>query len=187
MNVKRMMLVKIHMLLAAFILPVAIMFSITGGLYTWGTKGDYQSESLKLGIEQPLVPNLSTLLVMVEGELKKRNLSVPTGNPKIKMVGTSFRFEWSGSNRDVTLAPTSNPSVAQLKINNTSWYRQFVQLHKAKGGTPFKVLAAIFAVGLLGILVSGCWIAWQVPKYQKMMFRAACVGMATFFITVFLS
>ena len=36
----RSALMKAHALLAAFILPVAIMFFVTGALYTWGKKGD---------------------------------------------------------------------------------------------------------------------------------------------------
>ena len=186
-KVKRMTLVKIHMLLAAFILPIAIMFSVTGGLYTWGVKGGYNSENVDLPIEQPLKPNLSTLQTIVESQLEKRGLSVPTGNPKVKKIGTSFGFEWTGSNRDVSLAPTNNPKVAKLTIKKTSWYRQFVQLHKAKGGIPFKVLAALFAIGLLTLLVTGCWMAWLVPNYRKKMLRAMGVGIAAFVAAVLLS
>jgi hypothetical protein len=42
---------------------------------------------------------------------------------------------------DVIIEPTSQPLIAKLKVKNTSWHRQFVQLHKAKGGIPFKVYA----------------------------------------------
>ncbi|MBV1916173.1 MAG: PepSY domain-containing protein [Pseudomonadales bacterium] len=186
-KIKRMTLVKIHTLLAAFILPITIMFAVTGGLYTWGIKGEYDSKSFNLPIEKPLKPNLNILLALVEAELAKRDLSAPTGNPKIKKVGTSFSFEWTGSNRDVSFAPTRDPKFAKLKIKETSWYRQFVQLHKAKGGILFKVFAAVFSVGLLALLITGCWMAWQVPNYRIMMLRAASVGVATFVVVVLMS
>ncbi len=41
----RMTLTKIHLLLAAFMFPVALMFLVTGGLYTWRFKGSYVSTS----------------------------------------------------------------------------------------------------------------------------------------------
>lgn len=186
-KIKRMTLIKIHTLLAAFILPVTVMFAITGGLYTWGIKGEYHSETIKLALEQPLEPNLVTMSALVEYELEQRGVSVPTGNPKIKKAGTSFQFEWTGSNRDVTLAPTGNPKMAKLKIKDTSWYRQFVQLHKAKGGSAFKVFAAVFAIGLLVLLITGCWMAWQIPKYRKMMFGAGGAGVVTFVVMVLVS
>ena len=37
--VTRLQLMKVHTILAAFIFPVALMFMITGALYTWGIKG----------------------------------------------------------------------------------------------------------------------------------------------------
>jgi hypothetical protein len=50
------------------------------------------------------------------------------------------------------------------KIKNTSWHRQFVQLHKAKGGALFKVYATAFATALLLLLISGFTMAWVVVQ-----------------------
>ncbi|NYT46742.1 MAG: hypothetical protein H0A75_02915 [Candidatus Methanofishera endochildressiae] len=50
----RAWLVKAHMALAAFILPVAILFVITGALYTWGKKGDYETQTVVLPLKQPM-------------------------------------------------------------------------------------------------------------------------------------
>ncbi|TXL19713.1 hypothetical protein BMR06_08750, partial [Methylococcaceae bacterium HT5] len=57
----RAFLVKSHMALAAFILPVALMFFITGALYTWGEKGSYDTETYKLQLRQPMQGNQSWL------------------------------------------------------------------------------------------------------------------------------
>jgi len=59
-----------------------------------------------------------------------------------------------------------------------------VQLHKAKGGQLFKVYAAILAVSLFTILLSGFLMAWGVPKYRKMALTAALVGTGLFIAMV---
>lgn len=169
-----------HVLLAAFILPVAIMFFVTGALYTWGIKGSYVTDPYEINLFQPMPDNLSELVALAKKELASRDLEPPTGQPKVKRMGSSFRLEWTGSNMDIILEPTSEPLVAKLAIKTTSLHRQFVQLHKAKGGEPFKVYATAFSVALLLLLVSGFMMAWQMPKLRKLTAASALLSIATF-------
>ncbi len=180
----RSVLMKAHALLATFILPVAIMFLVTGAFYTWGVKGGYDTTAHELSLEKPLQAKLSELVALAEKELMKRNLPVPTGQAGIKKIGSTFKLEWTGSNMDVILEPTSKPLVAQLKIKQTSWYRQFVQLHKAKGGTPFKVYATVFATVLLLLLITGFIMAWQVQKIRSMVLFSTALGIMAFVVMI---
>ena len=176
----RSTLMKVHALLAAFILPVAIMFFVTGALYTWGIKGDYDTTTHEVNLNTPIQGELSELIVIATVELKKHNIDAPTGKAKIKKIGNAFKLEWTGSKADVILEPTSKPLIATLQIKETSWHRQFVQLHKAKGGEPFKVYAVIFATALLLLLISGFTMAWQMPKLRKLTLVSALLGIAVF-------
>ena len=85
---------------------------------------------------------------------------------------------------DIIIEPTSQPLIAKLEIKNTGWHRQFVQLHKAKGGTPFKVYAAAFATALLLLLISGFIMAWQMPKLRKLTLVSVSLGIAVFIVMV---
>ena len=183
----RVILIKLHMLLAAFIFPVAFMFLVTGGLYTWGIKGGYQSESHVVDLVQPLVAEQAELLALVTTELQRRSITLPSGAAKIKRGGTSFKLEWTGARRDVELEPTEDPLKATLTIKETSWYRNLVQLHKAKGGIMFKIYAAILAVALFVILLSGFLMAWQVPKYRGVSLLAGLAGICVFVGMLFAS
>ena len=180
----RSTLMKAHALLAAFVLPVAIMFFVTGALYTWGIKGGYETTTHDLHLKKPIQDDLVSLTELVKDELKRLDIEVPSGQAKIKRIGYSFRLEWTGSNMDIILEPTSQPLMAQLEIKNTSWYRQFVQLHKAKGGTPFKVYSVAFATALLLLLISGFIMAWQMPKLRKLTLVSAFYGLVVFFVMV---
>jgi hypothetical protein len=176
----RSTLMNAHVLLAAFILPVAIMFFVTGALYTWGIKGSYVTDAYEINLLRPMQDERSELVALAKKELASRDLEPPSGQPKVKRMGSSFGLEWTGSNMDIILEPTSEPLIAKLEIKTTSLHRQFVQLHKAKGGEPFKVYATLFAVALLLLLVSGFTMAWQMPKLRKLTSVSALLSIVMF-------
>lgn len=159
---------KLHLILGLLIVPVAVMFLLTGSLYTFGVKGNYSTETHIIPTDTALRPDLNLLEPMVENILKEKGLATPTGKLSIKKAGTSWELEWTGSRMDVILAPTDQPDKANLILKKTSPHRFFVQLHKAKGGLPFKLLAAFFALSLLILAITGLIQASQMPKYKKL-------------------
>ena len=165
--ITRIQLMKVHAVLAAFTLPVAIMFMVTGALYTWGIKGSYTNEVYEVPLTEILTPELTTLTSLVVKELDQRDISLPEGKAKVKKIGSAFMLEWTGSTKDISLEPTGRDLVAKLTVKETSWYRNLVQLHKAKGGVVFKVYAAFFAFVLGMLLISGFMMAWQTPKLKR--------------------
>lgn len=171
---------KIHALLAAFILPVAVMFMVTGSLYTWGIKGDYTKEVFEISLGTPLEADLGELTKSVQSELQTLNISTPEGKPKLKTFGNHFLLEWTGSSKDLIFEPTDNKLVAKLTVKHTSWYRNLVQLHKAKGGIAFKIYAVIFAVGIGILLISGFIMAWQTPKLKGATIASTLFGFLSF-------
>ena len=176
----RQLLMKIHMLLAAFMLPVAIMYPVTGALYTWGIKGDYETTSYQLKLEQPLIKDKEKLVELATQKLLLKEIPLPSGKSKIKTIGNSFQLEWTGANLDVILEPGPKPLLAELKVKQTTSYRQLVQLHKAKGGILFKVYAAVFATALLTLLLTGLLMALQIPKFRLPVLLSLCSGIAMF-------
>lgn len=183
----RKILTMTHVVLAGFFLPMGLLYAITGGLYTWKITGEHTSVEHRIELEAELPEQLSALTALVEAELARRDLATPSGGARLRRGGTSYYFEWSGSRRDVQLHPTAEPGVAQLKILDAGPHRYFVQLHKAKGGTAFKVLAALWAIGLIGLLFSGGAIAWISRPYRRPALLAAILGVMTFVIVAGLS
>lgn len=178
---------KAHALLAAFILPVAIMFIVTGALYTWGQKGSYANDVYEIQLSAPLSTNLSSLQALAQDELIERSINTPKGKPKLKAYGDHFLLEWTGSSRDVILEPTKDPLIAKLTVKNTTWYRSLVQLHKAKGGVVFKVYAVVFSLALLAILTSGFIMAWQSPQLKRLSLITVLLGFVSFILVVYFS
>lgn len=166
------LLVRWHMLVAAFLFPGILLFLITGALYTWGSKGDYVSQDYQIALTAPLTDDQAALQALTIKALAERGIAVPTGGASVKKMGESFQFEWTGANRDVLLEPGADATSAKLTVKDTGWHRHFVQLHKAKGGTAFKVYAAIVALGLFFLVTSGLIVALRVPNMR----RGAIVG-----------
>jgi len=71
-------LTTIHLLLAAFLLPIALMFATTGALYTVSIKGNYVETSRTLELSAPLTPELSSLTQVAEGALAAEGVEVPS-------------------------------------------------------------------------------------------------------------
>jgi len=180
-------LIVIHTLLAAFFLPMGIMYAITGGLYGLGIKGDYVAAEHQLQLAQPLDTDLASLVTLASEALKVRDLAEPSGGAGVKKGGTSFYLEWTGSGRDVQLHPTADPLIATLKIKEVTPHRYFVQLHKAKGGEAFKWFAAVWMVGLVLLFVTGGVMAFAAKPYRKLAAVRAAAGFAAFFVMAFLS
>jgi hypothetical protein len=180
----RATLTKIHMLLAAFIFPVAVMYLVTGGLYTWDIMGTYDQHKYDVVLDSALPEDEVVLKELAASELRRLAIAPPSGGAKIKKIGQSFQLEWTGSERDVILKATGNPEKARLVVKETTWYRHLVQLHKAKGGQLFKVYAAILAVSLFTILFSGFVMAWQVPKFRKLVAACSVAGVVMFLLMV---
>lgn len=179
--------IKVHMLLAAFVFPAALMFLVTGGFYTWGIKGNYVNTVHNIPLTEPLQADSAVLADLARQELDRLSITFPTGKPKLKKSGTSFLLEWTGSERDVVLEPTLDPRSARLTVKETTWYRKLVQLHKAKGGQLFKVYAAVLAVSLFVILATGFILALQIPRYRTSAIVAAVAGSVVFVLVAGLS
>ena len=73
---------------------------------------------------------------------------------------------------------------AKLTIKETTWYRNLVQLHKAKGGQIFKFYAAGLAIALFIILASGFLMAWQIPKYRRQALFCSAAGIFVFLLMI---
>lgn len=176
----RKTLTTIHVVLAAFFLPMGLLYAITGGLYTWQITGRTATTEHRIALAAPLPAELSGQAALVEAELARRALAVPSGAARMRKGGTSQYFEWTGLRRDVQLHPTTDAAVALLKIVDAGPHRFFVQLHKAKGGQPFKVLSALWAIGLVALLLTGGTIAWISRPYRRLAIIAALLGLLSF-------
>jgi hypothetical protein len=183
-NNLRFRLILLHALLAAFFLPVGIMFLVTGGLYTVGITGSYRDKVDTVRLSEPLARDLAMLTAVAQRELAAREVTPPTGSARIKTSGPFFELEWTGANRDVLVQPTDDPLQARLVIKETTPYRRIVQLHKAKGSWGFKTFAVVWSAGLLALFISGTALAWSRRETRVLTMIAGLAGILVFLLLV---
>lgn len=180
-------LILTHVIFSCLFLPVALLFLITGACYTMGITGSYITTEKSMPLTTPLQPDLDVCRGMVMSYLKETGMAPPTGSDRLRRIGASFTYEWTGSNRDVLLSTTGNPEQVRLEIKDTTFFRRMVQLHKAKGGRAFKVYAVTFAAALVLVLATGFVVAWLRQSLRKYALISTAAGIVLFSVLLMLS
>jgi len=180
--VNRQQLIKIHTILATLIFPVALLFLITGALYTLHIEGDYQETSIKVELPTNFQPSLVSTQALVVAQLQQHNISLPTSEPSFKQQGQNVRLRWGGADISADFKFSLHATTATIKIYDADWYQRFARLHKADGGESFKYYAIFMSISLLLLLISGFMMAWQVPKHKALAARSTLIGIVLFVI-----
>lgn len=181
-------LVKLHLVLAAFILPVAIAFLITGALYfLLEFDGNYNNTHHKITLAEPLSENQDDLLEITKQEIAKLGLTEP--HPEAyKELGhldepPYYQFEWyDGIKRIIKLRPTADPLIGELIIEEASFYRKLMSLHTAQGNVFFRAYALLFATVLLLMFVTGYLMAWRLSPQRGLVISSTVASLALFSI-----
>ena len=70
--------------------------------------------------------------------------------------------------------------AASVEIKGASLHRLFVQLHKAKGSTAFKLYATSLAIVLFLLVISGVIMGLQAKALRKLTLSTSALGLAAF-------
>jgi hypothetical protein len=182
-KINRPFLMQVHLILATFIFPIALLFLITGTLRTLGIEGSYDTQVYTLPLTTPLQKDDATLTDFVTKELQNLNLSPPTGEVSNESTDELIELHWRGAALRVALE-SSQPTEAKLTVKKASWYKRFIELHTAEGAPAFKVYAIVLGTSLFMLLVTGFIMALQLPKYRKITLYSTVTGIAVFIMMV---
>ncbi len=178
--INRYQIIRIHMLLAAFLLPIAIMYFISGALYTLDIKGHIDKQEIILQLKQPFAPNLDFLTQVTKKSLLERKVPLPTGEPTLKKRHGTYELRWGDLEHVVKLQPTHDTMTAKLTIKERSFLTQIMRIHRAQAGSVFKVFAIILVIGLIIMFATGIYMAQAVPKLRQPAILAIAIGLLTF-------
>ena len=177
----RAFLTKLHLVAAAFMFPAILMFLVTGALYTWGNKGNWNEIDTTVQLAQPYGELDETALRGVALEaLESNGLPEPSGSPSFSGEGADSSLSWTGARSEAAVTSTDDPMVAQVEMKGASLHRLFVQLHKAKGSTAFKLYATALAIVLFLLVLSGVIMGLQVKALRKLTLTTSAVGLVAF-------
>jgi hypothetical protein len=186
MKLDRQLLMRVHTLLAAFFLPVGLLFLVTGVLLAFNIKAD--SKVTKLALAAPVAsPTLPEAAKLVEAELVRNHLPVPRGEESMKTEKDGWSFQWNGTGSSVKWTVKNDEPTGELSVTENGLVRRAEQLHKSKGALAFKVFSAAWALGLLLLFASGTVMAIQVKALRQMTWIALALGTLSFVVLAWLS
>ena len=150
---KRSLLIKLHLYMAAFLAPAFLFLAISGGLYLVGVKGSVEQTVVTASGQFVLDPGSKTLYQDVQKLLSAAGISHDFEYVKVKgqtlltrpTSRNFYKFEFKSDG----LAVTYNEPSLQSKL---------IELHKGHGPSIFKTFQKVIAVGLLFVVLSGFWL-----------------------------
>lgn len=178
----RKLLVKLHLVFAAFLAPLFIVVGITGGNYLLDNKGEFSKSSIELAADSTLDFESST----IEDDIKK--LLVDNN--------ISHKYEYARvRTNSIQLRPTSKKYIEFRKTATgveAYWVKpnlqgSFMELHKGHGPTLFKTYQKIAAFSLVGIVLGGFLVGILSPIYRRMTLATAAIGTVGFIALAFLA
>lgn len=178
--ISRLRVMQAHMLLAGFFLPIAIIYFVSGALYTLDIKGHVKKQEITLQLSQPFTPDLERLTALTRQSLVERELPLPGGEATLRKKHGAYELRWDDLANAVTMVSGRDIYSAILTVRERSPLTQIMRIHRAEAGTTFKVLAVIMAAGLVIIFSTGVFMARTMPKLRRPIVIAIVSGVGTF-------
>lgn len=171
-----MLIIKVHAILACFFMPIALVYFISGALYSFDIKGDVDKQVFTMTLDRPFTPDLAQLSGSVKTALDQHELSLPAGNPSITKKKESYEFRWGDLKRLVVARPTDNPLEVELVYRQRSPLTQLMRVHRAEAGSIIRIYSLSMVVSLILILGSGVFLAVGIPKLRRTALLALGAG-----------
>ena len=176
-KLKRLFIIKLHAVLGCFFLPLAILYFVSGALYSFDIKGHIDKQVDILTLDHPFTPDLAQLTETTRNALNERRQLQPKGEPTITRKGNTYEFRWGDLKRRVVVHPTTDPLQVEMIVRQRSPLTQVMRLHRADAGTLLRLLSLGMVVSLIAILASGVFLAVGIPKLRRMVLLALGAGL----------
>jgi hypothetical protein len=167
MKIQRMLVIKLHAILACFFMPLALLYFVSGGLYSLDIKGDVDKQVYSITLDRPFAPDLAQLSEAITAALEEHTLSLPTGNPAIIRKKGSYEYQWGDLKHQIVVQPTDDPLEVEMTYRQRSPLTQLMRVHRAEAGSLLKIFSVSMVVSLIVILGSGVFLAVGMPKLRR--------------------
>lgn len=161
----RRTLIILHGFIAVFFLPLAMLYAVTGALYILGSNGTSHDTTITVELTDGWPESIDAARELAGGRLLEAGL--PEANPVAgEYVFDDDRYYWRALTHGVTLARISDDR-AELRIQENSFYRQLVEIHKNHAGPWFRILGIAFGLAMLILILSGAWMMFASSMYRR--------------------
>ena len=178
-------LMKLHLIFSAFMLPIAMLFLITGVIYfIFEYDGMYINNKYEIALSEPVSHDLEAMSSLVAPELESLGYPVPENGWKDIVEldeAPFFQFEWhDGLDRIIILKSSNQPEAGTLFVNEANFFKKMMLLHLAYGDIIFRIYAIIFSTMLFCMFITGYIIAWRMPQQRNLVISTSLLSIILF-------
>jgi len=180
MKINRITLIKIHLILASFSLPIFLLYVASGLLYTSNIKGSIHKTKIPIKLEQTINDEILQAEQIVTTALQQTEFSLPSIAPTLKHEKGHTEIRWNRISQSFTLQFKAGTKTALLVIRQRDLLTQIMRIHRAESGKAFKLLSLAMVLALCLVLISGFYMALTSSKLSKTSLIAAGCGLLVF-------
>lgn len=166
----RIALINLHLTLGALFLPFLFIMPVTGGLYLFGVNGEVtKTPAFTITGTAPEDKDAQELFF----------------REQFKANGLDYNFEYiRGNGKDFTFRPTTRTHYTATKTEAgyevvkvvPDLFKRLFELHKGHGPQWMKIVEGAFALALMLVAMSGCYLAVTVPRFRRLLLVAGAAG-----------
>ena len=165
-------------MLASFLLPVALLYFVSGLLYSLDVKGSIEKKEIAIHLKQPFVADLDKTTKLVEQTLQQNKLpELSISEPSLKKKKGVYTWYYSELKYAVRLEAKVGATKAKVTFRERSMLAQVMRIHRAEAGTLFMWVSVLLVVGLITIFTTGMLMAQGVAKFWHDAWRASTLGL----------
>lgn len=168
----RLLMIQLHMLVAAFFMPLMLLMPLSGGLYLFGEKGSQDKTEVFI-VDGEVPGDESQLQLFFDGQFAKNNIAY--SYDYIKKGGDDYLFRPTTTTHYVA---SREEGVLKMYKVQPNWVKRIIELHKGHGPQWFRTFGMIFALALIFVSLSGVVVGLMVPKYRRSVLITMGLGTA---------
>lgn len=166
----RIALINFHLALGALFLPFLFIMPITGGLHLLGVDGEVTK---------------TPAFTIVGSAPEDQKAQEDFFREQFKSNGVDYSFEYlRSSGKDFLFRPTTRVYYTATKTEtgyeitkvSPDLFKRLFELHKGHGPKWMKIVEGAFAVALMLVAISGCYLAISVPRYRRLLLVSGLLG-----------
>jgi len=158
----RSQLIKLHLYVAAFLVPMLFIMSLSGILDLL----DIEGEVIKTQIYSTEQDALDFKSLTLHQDVRKilRHIKADTDFTKIKIKKNKL-YTYPNYTRHYAFKKKANRLNIYEYIPSLQW--KLMALHKGNGPAIYKIYQQVFVYGLFFVLLSGLWLGLTTPALRS--------------------
>lgn len=173
---KRVHLVKLHLIISGIVAPLALVYFVAGAIYTLGGSGSVNKVSYSLPALD--IRNTQSIIDTTREILLNESIDLPETKPRIKYhQEKGLKIRWNRLSQSVVFEQTIGADHSSVTVRNRSILTMLMRIHRGEAGMLFRLMSIVLVSGLVLTMLAGVILAFSITTYRQLVTRSMMVGL----------